>query len=83
MRYPMLTQGDVDPRLLPKDQDANAGMYAFYCHPEDLAGLRQLAGDMVNRRCRETAEAVLKSVSFVANINQYLPPDTTPPMSFK
>lgn len=43
MRWPFLTQGDVDPKLLPKDKTAGTGLYAFYCHEGDIAAVREIA----------------------------------------
>lgn len=48
MRYPALTMGDVDPRLLPKDKVGGTGLYAFYCHDEDVPQLRSIAAGMVS-----------------------------------
>lgn len=47
MRYPMLTLGDIDPRHLPQDKAAGTGLYAFYCHNEDVPQLREIAAGMV------------------------------------
>lgn len=47
MRYPMLQLGDVDPRHLPQDKAAGTGLYAFYCHSEDVPQLRAIAAGMV------------------------------------
>lgn len=46
MRYPMLTQSDVDTHYAPSGKAENSGMYAFNCHQDDVATLRQIAGDM-------------------------------------
>ena len=47
MRYPVLTQGDVDPRLLPKDKAGGTALYSFYCPNEDLPQLREIAAGML------------------------------------
>lgn len=47
MRYPVLTQGDVDPHLLPQDKAGGTGLYAFNCHEDDVAQLRQIADGML------------------------------------
>lgn len=47
MRYPALTQGDVDPRLLPKDKAGGTALYSFLCHHEDVPQLRQIADGML------------------------------------
>lgn len=47
MRYPVLTQGDVDPRLLPKDKAGGTALYSFHCHSEDVPQLREIAAGML------------------------------------
>lgn len=49
MRFPMLTQGDVDPRLIPQDKGPETGMYAFLCHEEDIGAVRALGLASINR----------------------------------
>ena len=81
MRYPALTQGDVDPHLLGKEREAGTGMYAYYCHPDDLSTLRGVAMDMVKARMSLNAKEARERAIEVAN--RYSEPDTAPPMSFK
>lgn len=50
MRWPELTQGDVDPRLLPKDKTAGTGLYSFNCHDDDLATAREIAAQSLKSR---------------------------------
>lgn len=80
MRYPVLTSGDIDPQLLPQDKEGGTGLYAFYCHNEDVDTLRKLSMDMVQSHMKELN---CQKVGFVNRVNEYLPPDSTPPMSFK
>lgn len=47
MRYPMLQLGDVDPRHLAQDKAGGTGLYAFYCHNEDVPQLRAIADGML------------------------------------
>lgn len=47
MRWPMLTQGDVDARLLPQDRTAGTGLYAFNCHEADIGAVREIAAAAV------------------------------------
>lgn len=47
MRYPMLQLGDVDPRHLAQDKAGGTGLYAFYCHSEDVPQLRAIADGML------------------------------------
>lgn len=80
MRYPVLTLGDIDPHTLPQDKGGGTGLYAFYCHHEDVDTLRKLSMDMVQSHM---GEVNCQKVGFVNRVNEYLPPDSTPPMSFK
>ena len=47
MRWPYLTQGDVDPKKLPQDRQAGTGLYMFNCHEEDIAAVREIAAAAV------------------------------------
>ena len=80
MRYPVLTLGDVDPNTLPQDKTNGTGLYAFYCHHEDVDTLRKLAVDIERSHMGEVDS---QRVSFINRIGEYLPKDSTPPMSFK
>jgi len=80
MRYQVLTLGDIDPHTLPQDKTNGTGLYAFYCHHEDVDTLRTLAVDIVRSHMREVD---CQSVSFLNRVGDYLLPDSTPPMSFK
>lgn len=80
MRFPNITLGDVDPRLLPQDKTAGTGLYAFYCHSEDLAQVRQLADAMQKGH---TVDVVAGRAKAIAAAQGFMEPDTTPPMSFK
>lgn len=84
MRFPVLTQGDVDPRLLPGDRTAGTGLYAFYCHDEDVGTLRGIGAAAINQRSAASAQAVAAKREEVLRANlaaAYV--DTTPPMNFK
>lgn len=80
MRNPVITLGDVDPRLLPQDKTAGTGLYAFYCHSEDVPQVRQLADGMLNGHSIDANAGRAKAI---AAAQRYVEPDTTPPMSFK
>ena len=80
MRYPVLTLGDIDPHTLPQDKGGGTGLYAFYCHHEDVDTLRKLSMDMVQSHM---VEVNCQKVGFVNRVNEYLPPDSTPPINFK
>ena len=62
LRFPILTQGDVDPRLLPGDRTAGTGLYAFYCHEADVGTLRAIAAAAINQRGALNAQAVAANV---------------------
>lgn len=49
MRNSVLTLGDIAPRLLPQDRAGGTGLYAFYCHAEDVSQLRDIADAMIKR----------------------------------
>jgi len=80
MRYPELTLRDIDPHLLPKDADGNAGLFAFYCHLDDVAAARGLADKLLKTHHINIEDAQQKAKEIALG---YLGPDTTPPMSFK
>lgn len=80
MRNPVFTLGDVDPRLLPQDKTAGTGLYAFYCHSEDVPQVRQLADGMLNGHSIDANAGRAKAI---AAAQRYVEADTTPPMSFK
>lgn len=80
MRYPVLNLGDIDPRLLGSDRTAGTGLYAFYCHADDVAQLREIAAAMCNAH---TLDVDARRLQIIQGAAAYLPPDTTPPMSFK
>lgn len=80
MRNPIFTLGDVDPRLLPQDKTAGTGLYAFYCHSEDVPQVRQLADGMLNSHSIDANAGRAKAI---ATAQRYVEADTTPPMSFK
>lgn len=84
MRFPVLTQGDVDPRLLPGDRTAGTGLYAFYCHDEDVGTLRAIGSAAINQRSAASSRTVAAKREEVLRANlaaAYV--DTTPPMNFK
>lgn len=58
MRFPELTQGDVDPQLLPKDKASGTSRYAFYCHKDDIDAVIELGKLSINARRNLTPEAV-------------------------
>ena len=80
MRNPVVTLGDVDPRLLPQDKTAGTGLYAFYCHSEDVPQVRQLADGMLKGHSIDANAGRAKAIEAA---QRYVDPDTTPPMSFK
>lgn len=80
MRNPVVTLGDVDPRLLPQDKTAGTGLYAFYCHSEDVPQVRQLADGMLKGHSIDANAGRAKAIDAA---QRYVEPDTTPPMSFK
>lgn len=56
MRWPFLTQGDVDPKVLPRDKTAGTALYAFHCHEGDIAAVREIAAQsMKSKRVDVTA----------------------------
>jgi len=84
MRFPILTQGDVDPRLLPGDRTAGTGLYAFYCHEADVGTLRAIAAAAISQRGALNAQAVAAKREEVLRANLAAADiDTAPPMSFK
>lgn len=73
MRYPVLTQGDVDPRTLPSDRTGGTGLYGFYCHLDDVPTLRAIADGMLKGHrvdvvavSREQALAAARNVPVAA-----------------
>ena len=80
MRNSVITLGDVDPRLLPQDKTAGTGLYAFYCHSEDVPQVRQLADGMLRGHSINADAGRSKAIEAA---QQWADPDTTPPMSFK
>lgn len=81
MRYPILTQGDVDPRLLPMNREpAGTALYSFYCHEDDIATLRGIANEALKAHKLDIDEARSRLIQAAAG---YLPEDSTPPISFK
>lgn len=80
MRNPVVTLGDVDPRLLPQDKTAGTGLYAFNCYSEDLAAVRQLADGMLKGHSVNTEAGRTRAIQ---SAQQFADADTTPPMSFK
>lgn len=81
MRYPTLTIGDVDPRLLPKDKTAGTALYAFNCHSADVDAAREIAAGMLAAKPFDTAEARRKAQAAAQQFDGAA--DSTPPMSFK
>lgn len=79
-RFPVLQLGDVDPRLLPSDRTAGTGLYAFFVHDDDVGTLRGIAADMLKAH---TVDVDARRRQIIQGAAAYLPPDTTPPMSFK
>lgn len=72
MRWPFLTQGDVDPKLLPKDKTAGTGLYAFYCHDGDISTVRAIAAESmkahkVNVEARR--QELLRQLDAAANVD--------------
>ena len=80
MRSPLITLGDVDPRLLPQDKTAGTGLYAFYCHSEDVPQVRQLADGMLKGHSIDANAGRARAIEAAQG---FIEPDTTPPMSFK
>ena len=80
MRSPLITLGDVDPRLLPLDKTAGTGLYAFYCHSEDVPQVRQLADGMLKGHSIDANAGRARAIEAAQG---FIEPDTTPPMSFK
>ena len=61
MRFPTLTQSDVDPKLAPSGREpAGSAMYSFYCHPDDVAALRALENQLM--RGNGSGEAARRAV---------------------
>lgn len=78
MRYPELLPSDIDPKTSPtNNHEHGGGMYAFYCHEDDISALRDIAATMFAAK-----QIPINMVSIRANISSYDPPDTTPPISF-
>jgi len=72
MRWPFLTQGDVDPKLIPKDKTAGTGLFAFYCHEGDIAAVRAIAAESmkahkVNVEARR--QELLRQLDAAANVD--------------
>lgn len=61
MRWPFLTQGDVDPKVLPKDKTAGTALYSFNCHEADIATVRDIAAQSMAAKTVDVA-AVRRSV---------------------
>lgn len=72
MRYPVLTPADVDPHLVATNKASGTGMYAFYCHSDDVGALRVLAGDMVKARpagVQARRQEVLRQLAAAADVD--------------
>lgn len=80
MRFPILRKVDIYPGLLPLDSCANTGLYKFNCHADDIAPLRELAVELCKAH---TLDVDARRLQIIQGAAAYLPPDTTPPMSFK
>ncbi len=80
MRWPFLQEIDVDPRLLPTDRSGGTALYAFHCHEDDMKMLKGLCDTLGGAHLSQVTVDMERQIA--RNLS-YLPPDTTPPMSFK
>lgn len=80
MRYPVLTLGDIDPKLIPSDKTAGTALYAFYCHAEDVGQLREIAKASMAQHATDVAA---RRAQLLGQVLQAANVDTSPPMSFK
>lgn len=71
MRYPVLTQGDVDPHLVPQGKAAGTALHAFLCHPEDVETLRTSAYGLIQSHKLDTthAEEQRRKLEAAANVD--------------
>lgn len=60
MRYPHVTLGDVDRRLLPTLPDEHSGLYAFNCHIDDIPTIRDMANLNLKSRPFNVAEHLVR-----------------------
>lgn len=81
MRYPLLTQSDIDPHLLPANRSNDIAGHAFYCHPDDFKAIKSLSDSMrgsnIARIARDNADR-LKATLAAATVA-----DSTPLINFK
>lgn len=80
MRYPVLLPADIDPKLLPSDKTAGTALYAFYCHAEDVAQLREIAKAAM---AQHQSDVAVRRAQLLGQVLQAANVDTSPPMSFK
>lgn len=60
---PQLTQGDVDPRLLPQGKEpAGTALFSFMCFDEDVGTLRQIADGMLKAHPFDVEAARAKAI---------------------
>lgn len=84
MRWPFVRESDVDPKLLPSDRSGGTALYAFHCHEEDIATVREISRGLVSARMSGVAQAVAAKREEVLRANLAAADiDTAPPMSFK
>ncbi len=79
MRYPVITQADISAGLRAIDKSAGTGSYALYCHSEDVPALQAEAHISRSKHRINMPEAMER---VMAQLQAYLPVDTTPPMNF-
>lgn len=79
MRYSVITQADVDPKLLPTDKAAGTGLYAFYCYADDLGALREIAESLLRTHA---IDVVSKRLQALVRAAEYLPSYSTPPVNY-
>lgn len=81
MRFPTLTPSDIDPRVAPIGREpSGTALYSFYCHDDDISALRAAAAETFNKYPTNIVKMRQEALRLA---QQYVEPDTTPPMSFK
>lgn len=81
MRWPVLLQSDVDPKLLPTHREpSGTALYAFLCHEEDIGALRSIGAEFLRQHQSDVA---VRRAQLLGQVLQAADVDTSPPMSFK
>ena len=71
MHEPQLTQGDVDPRLLPQGKEpAGTALFSFMCFDGDVGTLRQIADGMLKTHPFDVEAARAKAIKEAAKWSQ-------------